>query len=310
MGDERRVQAMIDTLETAKDKLGEAEAKQREAYQNYLSASGALWQAQQSYRHARGQLEALAVQGLRMAPVAAPESLAGLQRREAYVAPPVAPKIAPVEGPAEAAGLSDEAIAELRRAEAEDNAAEEAAVVELEVVSVEPLTEVTVEQTIVATEPEAPAEMCDDVQANAAASPDDDYGLSDPAPVSNRQPAPKPQVDEDQARIQVFQQALEQEYRSSLKPRIPRQNKEWQMLSRSFTDPVFRILDEANGPVALAVICQTLKGLYTVETTKAYLRDMISAGYVQRIGPGHYAKANWKPTVAEDPSAGQPRRAA
>lgn len=302
MSESQRVNAMIDTLEGAKVRLGEAEAKQREAYQGYHSANGLLWQAQQSYRHARGQLEALAVQGLRMAPLAAPESLAGLQRREAQADRHVSFDFVKA-GMFSEPGLPDEAIAELRQAEAEDNAAEQAldepaAVFELEVVAFDPLDEITVTETVVAPEPEvqteAPDEVCDDVQPDTAAEPDDDYGLSDPVPVSNRQPVPKPQVDEDQARIQVFQQALEQEYRTSLKPRIPRQNKEWQMLARSFTDPVLRLLDEAHGPVALAVICQTLKGLYTVETTKAYLRDMIAAKAIQKVGTGHYARADWR----------------
>lgn len=300
MSESQRVNAMIDTLEEAKVRLGEAEAKQREAYQGYLSANGLLWQAQQSYRHARGQLEVLAVQGLRMAPLSAPESLAGLQRRDAdrHVSFDFV-KAGMFSEP----GLSDEAIAQLRQAEVEDNAAEQAlgepaAVVELEVVAFEPLTEITVPETVVAPEPEvqpeAPAPVCDDVQPDTTAEPDDDYGLNEPVRVSNHQPEPKSQVDADVLRVQVQQQALEQEQRAAQLPRIPRQNKEWQMLSQSFTDPVLRLLNNAEGPVALAVICQTLKSLYTVETTKAYLRDMIAAKAIQKVGTGHYARADWR----------------
>lgn len=327
----QQVRQMIDTLEEAKVKLGAVQDRQRQAYLAYISANGELWHAQQAYTHARGQLEALAVQGLRTAAPPAPESLAGLQRREAFSVPAIGT-------PAPVAGLSDQDIAGLRNAEAEDLAAEqadeEAAAQPADPV---PLSNVTIARVldgaresgelvldlsaalrahegqiaaIVADVVEArvvgvdaagddQAEAEAEVEAAADAAPEEAPAPATvPALIPRAPETPEQFAAAKAAELQAQRQALDIEQRMAPPPRIYKKAKPFEPLSPVFVDRVWKLLTQDDKPVPLATIAQTLKGLYTVETTKLYLREMVHSGHVQRVGTGHYALATWRPAAS------------
>jgi len=205
---------------------------------------------------------------------------------------------ATTESPA-APGLTEDALAELRQAEAEDNAAEAAAEAEAD-------GELDNVALALADQPADSAKAdVDCLIANSAKAMADQVPAAVVAEAMFKPPVLIPKAPETPAQVAaaeaqvvaVQRQALDIELAQA--PRVYRQGKSWQVVGEAFVRPVLRILREANAPVPLATIVAALKGLYTVETIKIYMRDMIASGHVQRIGPGHYAHSVWRPTAVK-----------